>query len=82
MSSDRSSLAYRPCAGAVLINRAGLVFAGRRAGLPADDATAWQMPQGGIDAGEQPLQAAYRETATGGLAQLWRRDIERRLRKP
>ena len=27
-------------------------------------------------------QAAYRETATGGLAQLWRRDIERRLRKP
>jgi len=28
------------------------------------------------------LQAAYRETATGGLAQLWRRDIERRLRKP
>ena len=42
MSSDRSSLAYRPCAGAVLINRAGLVFAGRRAGLPADDATADQ----------------------------------------
>lgn len=61
MSSDRSSLAYRPCAGAVLINRAGLVFAGRRAGLPADDATAWQMPQGGIDAGEQPLDAALRE---------------------
>ena len=28
------------------------------------------------------LQAAYRETATGGLAQLWRRDIENRLRKP
>ena len=61
MSSDRSSLAYRPCAGAVLINRAGLVFAGRRAGLPAEDATAWQMPQGGIDAGEQPLDAALRE---------------------
>ena len=28
------------------------------------------------------LQAAYRETATGGLARLWRRDIENRLRKP
>ena len=27
------------------------------------------------------LQAAYRETARGGLAQLWRRDIEQRLRK-
>ena len=61
MSSDRSSLAYRPCAGAVLINRAGLVFAGRRAGLPADDATAWQMPQGGIDAGEDIETAARRE---------------------
>ena len=28
------------------------------------------------------LQAAYRETATGGLARLWRRDIEKRLRPP
>ena len=59
--TSRADLPYRPCAGAVLINRAGLVFAGRRAGLPADDATAWQMPQGGIDPGEHALQAAIRE---------------------
>lgn len=51
-------LPYRPCAGVVLINGEGLIFAGRR----LDSATpAWQMPQGGIDAGEQPLAAALRE---------------------
>lgn len=60
-SADRSSLPYRPCAGIVLVNRAGLVFAGRRAGLAADDPTPWQMPQGGIDTGETPLEAALRE---------------------
>jgi len=51
------ALPYRCCAGVVLLNRDGLVFAGRRADAP----DAWQMPQGGIDAGESPRQAACRE---------------------
>ncbi|TJZ87705.1 RNA pyrophosphohydrolase [Paracoccus hibiscisoli] len=50
-------LPYRPCAGVVLINRAGLIFAGARIDMPG----AWQMPQGGIDAGETPREAALRE---------------------
>ena len=53
-----SGLPYRPCAGVVLINRDGLVFAGQRIDNPG---SAWQMPQGGIDAGETPLAAALRE---------------------
>lgn len=51
---------YRACVGMMLFNRDGLVFAGRR----SDVATAsWQMPQGGIDAGETPRDAALRELA-------------------
>lgn len=53
-----TDLPYRPCAGVVLTNAQGLVFAGQRAGV---DVPAWQMPQGGLDAGEDPLEAAYRE---------------------
>lgn len=53
-----SGLPYRPCAGVVLINPAGLVFAGRRIDNPGP---AWQMPQGGIDPGETPRDAALRE---------------------
>lgn len=53
---------YRPCVGIVLFNRDGLVFLGRRRGLAErEDGHAWQMPQGGIDAGETPCQAALRE---------------------
>ena len=51
-------LPYRPCAGVVLINRDGLVFAGQRIDNPGP---AWQMPQGGIDDGESPRDAALRE---------------------
>jgi putative (di)nucleoside polyphosphate hydrolase len=54
---------YRPCVGVALFHRDGRVFLGKRAGI--DDrvpgAFAWQMPQGGIDDGETPLQAAWRE---------------------
>ncbi len=60
MLQDRTGpagLPYRPCAGVVLVNPAGLVFAGERFGWPG----AWQMPQGGIDKGETPRQAALRE---------------------
>ena len=51
-------LPYRPCAGVMLINAQGLIFAGQR---KESTAPAWQMPQGGIDAGEKPREAAYRE---------------------
>ncbi len=53
-----AELAYRPCAGIVLARADGLVFAGRRIDRP--EAT-WQMPQGGIDAGETVEAAALRE---------------------
>lgn len=51
-------LPYRPCAGVVLINPQGLVFAGQRIDGPPE---AWQMPQGGIDPGEEARTAALRE---------------------
>ena len=66
---------YRPCAGIVLVNRSGRVFlgqrhdtiagaqpgmTGRQAALAASDA-GWQMPQGGIEAGEDIIAAARRE---------------------
>ena len=56
---------YRPCVGIMLLNADGLVFIGkRRMKRPADaggNAHLWQMPQGGIDAGEDPYRAALRE---------------------
>ena len=54
-------LPYRPCAGVVLINRDGLIFAGQRLDRPNDQPPAWQMPQGGIDADETVREAALRE---------------------
>lgn len=56
-------LPYRPCVGVVLFNRDGLVFIGRRIDGPEhiDLTHAWQMPQGGIDEGEEPWPAALRE---------------------
>jgi putative (di)nucleoside polyphosphate hydrolase len=52
------ALPYRPCVGVMLVNPAGAVFAGRRLDNPGG---AWQMPQGGIDPGEDPEAAALRE---------------------
>jgi len=53
---------YRTCVGVMLINAQGLVFIGRRANLVEDANThAWQMPQGGVDADEDPWDAARRE---------------------
>ena len=54
---------YRPCVGVMLLNQEGLVFVGRRrGGAEHVEAThAWQMPQGGIDPGEDPYHAALRE---------------------
>lgn len=55
---DLSALPYRRNVGLVLMNTEGLVFAGQRIDGPPE---AWQMPQGGIDAGEKPKEAALRE---------------------
>ncbi len=53
-----SALPYRPCVGVMLVNSAGRIFVGQR--IDADTA-AWQMPQGGIEPGEDPGDAALRE---------------------
>lgn len=59
MSPDTiARLPYRPCVGVTLINADGLIFAGQRID---SDVPAWQMPQGGVDAGEDPADAALRE---------------------
>src|SRR3974390_3367214 len=56
-------LPYRPCVGVMVLNAGGLAFIGRRVGGPEhlDLAHSWQMPQGGIDPGEEPWPAALRE---------------------
>jgi putative (di)nucleoside polyphosphate hydrolase len=61
--STLKTLPYRPCAGMMVFNRAGLVFIGRRTDGPeqVDAAHVWQMPQGGIDEDEDPYRAALRE---------------------
>lgn len=51
-------LPYRPCVGIMLVNAEGLVFVGRRIDQTIEG---WQMPQGGIDDGETPAEAALRE---------------------
>jgi putative (di)nucleoside polyphosphate hydrolase len=54
---------YRPCVGIVLLNRAGLIWIGRRCQNIIEDPENWQMPQGGIDPDEDPAKAAKRELA-------------------
>ena len=53
-----AKLPYRPCAGVMLVNADGNVFVGQRKDRFTE---AWQMPQGGIDKGEAPRDAALRE---------------------
>jgi len=57
------TLAYRASAGLLVLNRQGLAFIGRRIGGPehVDSTHVWQMPQGGIDPGEDAWPAALRE---------------------
>lgn len=57
---DIARLPYRPCVGVMLANSAGHVFVGQRID---NDQAAWQMPQGGIDTGE--------DVRTAGLRELW-----------
>ena len=52
------SLSYRPCVGMMVFNRSNQIFVAKRLDNPSD---AWQMPQGGIDEGEAPREAAFRE---------------------
>lgn len=54
---DPQNLPYRPCVGIMLVNDRGQIWVGRRTDTP----DAWQMPQGGIDKGEDPRGAALRE---------------------
>lgn len=66
---DIARLPYRPCVGVMLLKPGAGVFVGQR--LDRDQA-AWQMPQGGVDKGEAPHDAALRELweETGVTADL------------
>ena len=64
--TEKEGLPYRPCVGVMVLNTEGRVFVGRRAdheGEPEGKGTWWQMPQGGLDPGEDPEEAARRELA-------------------
>ena len=64
-----SELGYRPCVGVMLVNGEGRVFVGRR--IDNKEGDWWQMPQGGVDEGEDLKEAAMRELAeeTGAKAE-------------
>ena len=55
---DIAALPYRPCVGIMLANTRGHIFVGQRIDRDTD---AWQMPQGGVDPGENTYAAALRE---------------------
>lgn len=57
--TDFSHLPYRPCVGVMLVNATGKVFVGKR--IDNREGDWWQMPQGGVDKGEDLRAAAYRE---------------------
>ncbi|CDO37483.1 MULTISPECIES: RNA pyrophosphohydrolase [Novosphingobium] len=57
--NDFSSLPYRPCVGVMLVNADGKVFVGKR--IDTKEGDWWQMPQGGVDDGEDLREAALRE---------------------
>ena len=50
---------YRPCVGVMLVNAEGKAFVGKR--IDNKEGDFWQMPQGGVDPGEDPDKAALRE---------------------
>lgn len=59
MTDSAIDLPYRPCVGVMLVNGHGRVFVGKR--IDNKEGDAWQMPQGGMDDGEDVLAAGYRE---------------------
>ncbi|MDP3739591.1 MAG: RNA pyrophosphohydrolase [Hyphomonadaceae bacterium] len=62
LEGGRDPSLYRPNVGLAIFSRRGHVWLGRRAGVRKDESKhAWQMPQGGVDRGETPDQAAIRE---------------------
>jgi putative (di)nucleoside polyphosphate hydrolase len=67
--TEQSKLPYRPCVGVMLVNADGHVLVGQRIDSPGK---AWQMPQGGVEPGENPNEAAFRELweETGVVADL------------
>ena len=58
MQTNFNNLPYRSNVGIMMVNEKGDVFVGQRLD---NNQNAWQMPQGGIEAGEDPETAAYRE---------------------
>lgn len=68
--TDTTELPYRPCAGIMLANTDGKIFVGQR--IDQQIGEAWQMPQGGIDKGEDARTAAIRELTeeTGVVSEL------------
>ena len=57
--SERDVSQYRPCVGVMLVNREGKAFVGKR--IDNKEGDFWQMPQGGVDEGEDPDEAVFRE---------------------
>ena len=67
--SEPDSALYRPCVGVMLVNAAGKAFVGKR--IDNQEGDWWQMPQGGVDEGEDCDTALLRELAeeTGARAE-------------
>lgn len=58
MMTDPAKLPYRPCVGIMILNKKGEIFVAKRIDTMVE---AWQMPQGGIDEGEDATETAFRE---------------------
>ena len=69
MTDPFANLPYRPCVGVMLVNSAGHAFVGRR--IDNQEGEFWQMPQGGIDKGEDIRAAALRELLEANLVGAW-----------